>query len=136
MAVFIFLAFLTFHDIKNRQLPIRLIGIFGIAMVGICFAKGYFGSWEIGVRILPGMFLVIVAYLTNQSIGYGDGIVIMLIGLICDIHVMITFILLAFLLSAIASILLLISRKGNKQSKIPFMPFLLTAWCVCQIWVW
>lgn len=135
MVIFIFLALLTFYDIKNKQLPMRVIGIFGVVIVGICFAKDYFSSWEILIRLLPGMFLIIIAYFTSQSIGYGDGIVIMLIGLMIDIHTAITFILLAFLLSAMVSIILLISRKGNKQSKIPFMPFLLIAWCACLIWI-
>ncbi|MCL2717868.1 MAG: prepilin peptidase [Lachnospiraceae bacterium] len=131
--VAVFLALCTYFDIKSKWIPLKLIVLFGLVIIGICFKSGDSANWEILIRIMPGIFLLLIAFVTNQAIGYGDGIVILLIGLATDIHLVITFILIAFLLSAMVSIFILISGKGNRQTRLPFMPFLLIAWCVCLI---
>ncbi|MCL2050567.1 MAG: prepilin peptidase [Lachnospiraceae bacterium] len=131
--ILIFLFLSTLFDIKSKKIPLQLIIIFGLTIIGISLQYGRFNSWEILVRIMPGIFLLLISFVTKEAIGYGDGIVILLIGLGMDIQVMVSFIMIAFLLSAIVSIIILIKKKGDRQTRLPFMPFLLTAWCVCLI---
>jgi leader peptidase (prepilin peptidase)/N-methyltransferase len=83
---------------------------------------------------MPGALFIIIAFLTKQALGYGDGAVILLLGLLLEFNVIITFIMLALLFSAIVSLFILLFKKGNVQTRLPFMPFLLSAWGVLLLW--
>ena len=131
IVILILLALCTFFDIKSKQLPLKMIALFALIIVERCFANGYFGSWDFLLRLAPGVLLLLIAFATNQAIGYGDGVIIVLIGLMLDIQVTISLIFIAFILSSIISLIILISKKGDRQTRLPFMPFMLTAWCIC-----
>jgi len=128
-----FLICCTIFDIKSKQIPVKLIIFFSFVIVGLCFINNHFFSWDFSFRLIPGAFLLLVAFITNQAIGYGDGIIVILIGMMLNFQNTITVILIAFFLSAIASIYILITKKGNRQTKLPFVPFLLTSWCIYLI---
>jgi len=128
-----FLMCCTFFDIKTKQIPMKLIVVFTFLIVGFCFINNFFYYWDFLLRLMPGAFLILIAFITNQALGYGDGVVVILIGMMLDFQITITFILIAFLLSAITSIFILITKKGNRQTKLPFIPFLLVSWCILLI---
>lgn len=130
VVILIFLTSLTYFDVKTKRLPLRLVIGFGLFIILTCLVNGHFESWEVLIRMMPGIFLLMIAFITKEAIGYGDGFVILLIGLMLDIQISIRFILIALLLSALASISLLFLKKGDRQTRIPFIPFLLMAWCI------
>ena len=107
-----------------------LIVPFAAAILAMCFANGLFGGPDILIRMIPGIFLILVALATAQAMGYGDGLVILLVGLLLDIRITIALVMAALALSAVASLIILITKKGDRRTRLPFMPFLLAAWVV------
>jgi leader peptidase (prepilin peptidase)/N-methyltransferase len=134
VTILLFLALCTYFDVRSKQIPVKLILVFGFIIGGIFLIGRYFNNDDILWRILPGIFLLLISFVTNQAMGYGDGLVILLIGLLLEININMTFIMMALLLSAVASLIILILKKGNRNTRLPFMPFLLTAWGVTMIW--
>ena len=72
------------------------------------------------------------AFLTREGIGYGDGILALLLGPVFGTEVMWAGLFLAFLLSALCSILLLACKKADRKTCLPFIPFLTSALGVVQ----
>ena len=74
------LAGLSWEDMRKQQLhgwAILLLGISGmtISLLGGCWKNPV---WFLG--LLPGIFMLILAWSTRESIGYGDGLVILGMG--------------------------------------------------------
>ena len=70
------LAGLSWEDMRKQELhgwAILLLGISGMAvsLLGGCWKNPV---WFLG--LLPGIFMLILAWSTRESIGYGDGLVI------------------------------------------------------------
>ncbi|MCL2253027.1 MAG: hypothetical protein FWC09_01160 [Lachnospiraceae bacterium] len=133
--ILFFLAMFAFFDIKSKKIPLCLIMIFGIVAVLVSVLGSDFDKWAFLAKMMPGVFLLLISFISNQAIGYGDGLIVLLIGLLTPLHINISLILAAFLLSALASIIVLVLKKGTKNSKLPFVPFLLSAWVLVMFWM-
>ena len=77
------------------------------------------------LAVLPGGVLISIGFLSRGGIGYGDGILALLIGPVFGLHVMAGGICLAFFLSALAGAGLMIARRAGRKTRLPFVPFLL-----------
>lgn len=77
---------------------------------------------------LPGIFLLTVAWITRQEVGYGDGIVLLIIGLYLGFSAGTGIFLTALLLLAPVSLFYIIFRKAGRRKKLPFIPFLLAGY--------
>ena len=64
----------------------------------------------------------------NQKIGYGDSLLIIVLGTFLGMWKLLILLLGAFGLAAAVSILLMIKRKFTRKSMIPFVPFLTVAY--------
>lgn len=133
IVILIFLAVFTLYDIKNMQIPIIYVLLFALSVIGICIADSDYNAVDIIVRVLPGVFLLLISFVTSQAVGYGDGLVMVLIGLLLDINMVTSLLLTALILSSVVSVLALISKKANRQTRLPFMPFLLIAWLIVLV---
>ena len=123
----IFLLYEAIVDIKMKSLR---LGIFPVAAaVGlVCgIIKGL--SWyDFVLSIIPGLILILISILTREAIGLGDGLGVIVIGLYCGIVDCFVLCCIAFLFSAIFSVLLVIIKHRKREFRIPFYPFLLIAW--------
>ena len=131
VGVFLMLTISSIFDIQKRIIPIQVL-IGGSIWAVICLVAAVVrNGTEVFVVALPGMLpgagLLVLGFLTQQKVGYGDGILLMIMGLLEGGRmVILTFCIGLFLQSVLAVILLLIKR-ADKQTRIPFVPFLLTA---------
>ena len=81
----------------------------------------------VAVGILPGAALLFLGFLTEKKVGYGDGLLLVIMGILeGGKAVLLTFCMGLFLQSVLAVVLVII-KKADKQTKIPFAPFLLAA---------
>ena len=75
------LAYESLSDIKKqriRVIPLVVVGIAGVLVRMICENT----TWvQLVISILPGCVLLFTGWITHQSIGYGAGIVMLVIGL-------------------------------------------------------
>lgn len=74
--------------------------------------------------MLPGIFVYITGIVSGGSIGKGDAFVLIAAGIFMGIiSSIILFICSLFLVTA-AALFLLLLKKGNMKTRIPFVPFL------------
>lgn len=75
---------------------------------------------------IPGILMILLSFLTRESIGYGDSILLLLCSVGVGLWNGIFIIMCSFIYSAIFSLTLLIKGK-NKKETIPFVPFIFLA---------
>ena len=112
-------------DIKRKKIPVYMLIILAAAGIISNFTVGEFDIEKRIIAMLPGMILLIVSMITKQQIGYGDGMIILIMGLYIDIDDILSIVLSSFLLSSIAAIILMTVFKKKKNFEMAFSPFLL-----------
>lgn len=123
----IFLLWGTWQDIKEKKVKNSYLLIGGIVsliykVTSLMKGIGAFEGWI--CALLPGMFLLFVSKITEEKIGYGDGIVILILGNFLRVEEICLVLQGALVLTMIFSIVLLIIKKISKGYEIPFLPFL------------
>lgn len=117
----------SIYDGRVRCLPVWLlvVGLLGSMVIGICSAfGGQLAWWELVTGLLPGAFFLVLAAVTREQIGYGDGLVLLMLGLILGLKRAIAVSLLALLGTFAVSVMMLLLRKAGKKTRLPFVPFL------------
>lgn len=125
------LGYLSERDIKFKKIPMAPLLISGI--LGTVYAQA--GN-EMNVenfiwRMLPGMIFLLLSVLTGEKIGYGDGAVVLVLGMWTNGRFCMLVSCTAVLLSGVYAVWLLIKKK---KELIPFVPFLLAAMEVMLIY--
>lgn len=121
----IILGVICVFDIKRKKIPVYMLIILAAAGIISNFTVGEFDIEKRIIAMLPGMILLIVSMITKQQIGYGDGMIILIMGLYIDIDDILSIVLSSFLLSSIAAIILMTVFKKKKNFEMAFSPFLL-----------
>ena len=121
------LGILSIEDLKWKKLhslPIAAIGIIGIVFSVITDAWMH-GGWWLGW--IPGILVLFFAWLTKESIGYGDGLVILSMGGFYSAVELCSVLLLAVTIAGVGALILLVFFRKNRKTQLAFVPFLLCA---------
>lgn len=126
----IIMAGCCYFDIKNKNIPIALFLLAGIVSLADLIIHGILGSFT-GIflsrisGVIPGTLLLILSRLTLEKIGQGDGILLTILGLFIGFYSILVILCIGLFLQSLLACFLLIIKKADKQTKIPFVPFLL-----------
>lgn len=128
LAVWLLLILGSACDIVRKKIPVLLLAGGAVAAAAGTMAVWKDGTGNItwGYGIVPGVGMILIAFATREKIGYGDGALLILLGLLEGERVMIE-LLLALFLAAVFGIFLLVLRRATVRTQIPFVPFLLAA---------
>lgn len=124
------LGYLSGKDIKLKKIsvvPLSVSGILAVIYVlagksmnmSISMSRMYFIAC-----LLPGMLFLLLSWMTGEKVGYGDGVVLLVMGLWTNGFFCMIVTCLAVFLSGLYAVYLLLKRK---KELIPFVPFLLAA---------
>ncbi len=130
ISVGIFLLVEGIRDIKQRQISMISVGIF--AIIGLILQLVFdFDGWykPIGGATL-GILLLLFAKITKEKIGYGDGWIIFVTGIYLGFRYNVFLLTMALFLAALVSVGLLICKKVNRQSAMPFVTFVFVGYCI------
>ena len=138
----IMLAFCSVQDIREKEISLWKLQIYGLLILGIFLSRFFiqknslFSLLEKGIfGLIPGLLFLFLAKASKEAVGYGDGIILLFIGISIGfwqcLGVLFTALLGIFL--AAAMILILAGRKKNVR--IPFLPFLLTGMAGGYFWL-
>lgn len=117
----IFLAVLSADDIREQKISVKKAGT-GAAAALICrLIMGQFSCIGIAIACIPGLFLLLLSILTNESIGKGDGIVVMVLGLWADVWWTFWVTCLAICLAGLFALICLILKRREPISFVPFL---------------
>jgi leader peptidase (prepilin peptidase)/N-methyltransferase len=129
------LLWLSAEDLCRKE--ISLLPVIGMAAIGAgCSLLG--GDWtdvSVLLRFLPGLLVLLLARLTDESIGYGDGWVLLALGCFLDPEDLVSLCMAAISCAGIAALFLLLVLHRGRHAQIPFVPFLLLGYgigLVCQ----
>lgn len=125
ICLIIILGVICVFDIIRKKIPVYMLIVLAAAGIISNFTVGEFDIEKRIIAMLPGMILLIVSMITKQQIGYGDGMIILIMGLYIDIDDILSIVLSSFLLSSIAAIILMTVFKKKKNFEMAFSPFLL-----------
>lgn len=125
ICLIIILGVICVFDLKRKKIPVYMLIVLAAAGIISNFTVGEFDIEKRIIAMLPGMILLIVSMITKQQIGYGDGMIILIMGLYIDIDDILSIVLSSFLLSSIAAIILMTVFKKKKNFEMAFSPFLL-----------
>ena len=129
----IFLAAASREDIRSRTIPLALAGIwgvFGAAVTAALLLSGGLSPEAAGFSVLPGIFLLGLALLSEGRIGCGDGLLFVACGLTAGAEAAFFLLCLSTLLAALFGAAGLILGKLKKGARLPFLPFVLAAYLI------
>ena len=127
-AELLFLGIGSYFDLKEQKLPLWFLLSFGLGGIMLNLFFRYQSLEELLAGLFVGAVFLMAAWASRESIGYGDGIGLMVLGCMEGFGRMIPVIFGAFLLSAGFGMWKLVRRRESRESTMPFFPFLLIAW--------
>ena len=120
----ILLIIISVYDIRYRSIPIWCImaGFSGAVIYIAC--TGNVNIYEIVLDVLPGAVFILIAFCTREKVGYGDGLVVLIMGIVMHADLCIFALTCGLIISAIFSAVMVASRRLGLRAEIPFVPFL------------
>lgn len=125
--LFLVLGVCALWDGMKKEIPLAVVWI-GILAAVILHLAGIMGeeTWlSLGFSLFPGIFFWMVSFMTREKVGYGDGWVLLMIGLFIGFIKCFLVLLIGLVAESIILLVLLAFRKVHKDGEIPFVPFLL-----------
>lgn len=117
-------------DLRNKKISHSFILVLAIlCFAGIPFQEGY-GLLEAAGGFGIGLCAIGLSMVSREQIGRGDGIVIALIGVLLGFHRCLIIVCLASFIMALVSIVVLMLKKGNRHTRLAFIPALFAGYLV------
>ena len=122
--IFTFLLFCSIQDIREQKISVKMIVLSGCLFLT---ASLLFDNMQPGQRmwnLLPGLISFLLALLTKEQIGYGDAACLTALGVIVPADLILGAVMGGLILISIFSGILLTSKKADRKTTLPFLPFL------------
>lgn len=125
--IFVYLGISAFFDCKWKRIPWCVQGM-GAVFVCICLITQWQKvSYNYILAMIPGMILLLLAWVTKESIGYGDGVSVLLLGGMAGFKACVWVLCFSLILLSVVGLVLLVIKHMDKKTKIPYLPFLFAA---------
>lgn len=134
LMILVFLGVAAYFDIRYKRIPLWVQGmgvIFGC--IGIIIQGP---QWTNLFALIPGIFLLVLSFVTGESIGYGDGISVLILGGLAGFNNCMWVLCISLIFVSMAGIILIAIKRATRKTKLPYIPFLLAAegvWLVGKI---
>lgn len=129
----ILLFLLSVMDLKDKKVNIWIVLSLGL----VCIAGLFFGSDINLFNVIGGLMIgfgtIGFSLISNEQIGMGDGIIITFLGLQVGFRNGLIIVCMASFFAAVVSVILLIFKKGNRNTKLPFVPAIFLSYCICMV---
>lgn len=124
----LYLCVLTVMDIRRKRLNLAFL-LSGFLLV----AAGIFAARQIHPLLLltgggVGLVFFVTSKVTGEAFGYGDSLLILIMGSFLGFWDILSLLTAAFLLAAVFSAVMLVGRKFSRKTAFPFVPFLAIAY--------
>ena len=124
-------------DLKSKTISREIILLLLItclsgALIRVFMSRGI-GLWEVVGGVLIGFCAIGLSMISNEQIGRGDGFVIVAIGLILGFRKCLFAVCIASIIMTLVSVIVLIWRKGNRNTRLPFIPALFAGYMMCMM---
>ena len=120
----VFLGIISIIDISTKKIPVILLIIMGIAG-GVYIISGDKSVINTVISIIPGGILLMMAFLTKEQIGYGDAVVVTLMGLFVSVDIVCSSLVMGLTIAGMVSVIYIVIKRADRKKQIAFTPFLL-----------
>lgn len=128
IVLLILLIICAVEDLKRKEVTATYILFFGSVGVVLHLVYANCSIYSMLLGMLLGIGMMAVSFLSQGSIGIGDGILLTVTGVYLGGYENLELFLLGLFLAGIWSLGLLVLKKKQRKDKIAFMPFLLVAY--------
>lgn len=120
--VILFLAWEALEDIRSQKLSVNTLGAFLIMGLGVKLIYYQVSFLEILVGMSAGVLVLLAGKVTEEAIGYGDGVVILIVGVYAGLRMTLYTMMLAFVIMMFFSIVILVRKGFHTNTRLPFVP--------------
>lgn len=115
-------------DWKKKTIPLIWILLLGaVILISVLICRDVGVRLRVSGGLLGGLFLLISKY-TREAIGYGDSLLILLLGIYLGGLRVLEVLFWATTFAAITSVFFLWRRRWKRNATLPFVPFLSIAY--------
>lgn len=118
------------EDIRKKKIHLFLILAIGTTALLGCIVRQDYGWHGALGGFLIGICVIGISVISGEQIGKGDGMVIAALGILCGVRNTLGIVCFASLFMLVPALVLIVSRKGNKKTKLPFLPALFLGYLV------
>lgn len=121
----LFLIIETIEDMKTQKLDLDRLLFFLIVGLFLKIFWLHESIMEVILGMSVGMILLGISYLSEEELGYGDGMVILVTGVLCGMKMTIVTLSIAFLVMIVIAVCLLVWKGFYYKKRVPFVPCIL-----------
>lgn len=119
----VWLGILSIFDLKYKEIPLSFSLLGGLVGIGFCVMEQR-ELLGLIVSCLPGFLVLLFAWISKEVMGYGDGIILIVMGMYLPISRLLAMGLQAFAIAGIVALMLLVLFRKKGNDRLPFIPFL------------
>ena len=119
---------MAYADWKEQKISLVMLlsgGAAGI-LVQLAFREQTAAEVICGAGI--GGLVLMLALVSREAVGAGDGMILIVAGIILGVWGVLELLMTALLLTGIAALFLLVVKRKGRAYRLPFVPFLLAAY--------
>lgn len=120
----LYLGVLAILDWKTKKIPLGLVVIGMVSACGFQLISKDLPFLLIAAGGAVGLVFLAVSKVTEEAFGYGDSMVIGVLGIYLGFWNLLSMLVLTFLLAAMTAMFVLVKQKFHRKSVLPFVPFL------------
>lgn len=116
-------------DFRNKEIPLWISSLGAGVGVVFCIVEER-EVMNILISCLPGIFALMFSKLTREVMGYGDSILLLVMGIYLPLEELLSIGMLAFGIAGIVALILLVFFQKRGREEIAFVPFLSIAYAL------
>ncbi len=136
------LGFCSIQDIKTKQISLWKLILYGLVVFIMDIWKLLAGGEEFThlflystAGMVPGLGLLLLAKATNEAVGYGDGLFMLVLGFSLGFWNGLGVLATALAGVFLTALWLYLSGKRGRVFRIPFLPFLFAGTAGAILWI-
>jgi len=125
----------SINDLYSKTIPLKLMA-FGL-IAGLLTFIIFYKTNALLICILGGVvafaLMKLLILISRRQVGDGDLALMTVTGFFAGINTFFNILVVSIVLAGMYSSLLVLTKKGNKKTEIPFAPFILLATVICVL---
>lgn len=128
----VLLCWFGISDFKEKAIPVRHLIIGGVFVAAALLLDPEEQLFYYMAGAMPGMCMVAMAFFAKGKMGYADGIVMIFLGILRGFVIGIRTLMLGLVLILAFFLILFLLKKAERNTTLPFVPFLFFSWCLVE----
>ena len=110
-------------DLKYKEIPFWVSAVGAVLGIGISILEK---REVVGLllAVLPGVLALLFARASREALGYGDGVLFIVMGIYLSLGHVLEIAMMAFGIAGICALILIVVFRKKRDDQIPFVPFL------------